>query len=69
MWDKLKIVSLRETNNRFNEVKKKIKHERQKLKFWNENGQIKTTLKFKNQKYILVHEKYRLPYILSDFFY
>ena len=39
------------------------------MKDKNENGQIKTTLKFKNQKYILVHEKYRLPYILSDFFY
>ena len=33
------------------------------MKDKNENGQIKTTLKFKNQKYILVHEKYRLLYI------
>lgn len=55
MWDKLKIVSLREINDRFNKVKKKkIKHERQKWKFWNENGQIKTTFKFKNQKYIFM---------------
>ena len=59
MWDKLKIISLREINNRFNEVKKK----KLNMKDKNENGQIKTTLKFKNQKYILVHEKYRLLYI------